>query len=130
MRLLLQRPSLLLLTLALAVSACAQESPIDPPPAPTAPKTEAPAPPPGKVAGGTIRGLQSGDVACYVTLGTDKGEQVSEMAGFEICEKQDLVGKKVSLTWEEANVMAAECQGDVDCGKSEKVWLIASVKTQ
>ena len=61
---------------------------------------------------------------------TDKGEQVSEMAGFEICEKPELIGRKVSLTWKEANVLAAECQGNVDCGKSDKVWQIASVKTQ
>jgi hypothetical protein len=119
-----------------ALAACGNQPPADPqqplPPqaaAPTPPPAT-PALPPGKVASGTIKELQAGDVACYVTLETSTGEVANEMAGFEICEKRDLIGKKVALTWEEANVLAAECQGDVDCGKSDKVWLIGAVKVQ
>lgn len=133
MKLLFARSRVLPVVLMVAASACSKDTPANPAPTPAAPSAAAPAtppPPPGKVAAGTIKSLQAGDVACYVTLETDKGEQVNEMAGFEVCEKPDLIGKKVSLTWEEANVLAAECQGNVDCGKSDKVWLIASVKTQ
>lgn len=122
--------------LGFSVTACSESAPATPPaapptaapaPAPPAPTTPVPA---GKVASGTIKELQAGDVACYVTLDPGNGQTVNEMAGFEICEKQDLIGKKVSLTWQEANVLAAECQGNVDCGKSDKVWLIGAVKVQ
>jgi hypothetical protein len=121
--------------LAVALAACGNEPPATPQPpvpqqsaVPSPPST--PAPPAGKVASGTIKELQAGDVACYVTLETSTGELANEMAGFEICEKRDLIGKKVALTWEEANVLAAECQGNVDCGKSDRVWLIGAVKVQ
>ncbi len=127
----MQRPSrwLLLVCLLIPLSSCDEANAPEPPVA-APPAAPAPTAPPGKLASGTVTELQAGDVACYITLKPDQGDPVHEMADFDICEQTSLVGRKVSLTWEEANVLAAECQGDVDCGKSDKVWLISAVKIQ
>jgi uncharacterized protein YecT (DUF1311 family) len=77
---------------------------------------------------GTIRELVNGDRACYVTLTDDNGERFDEMAAFTLCERErELRGRRVRLSYELANVLAAECQGNMDCGKSDRVVLIRSV---
>lgn len=78
---------------------------------------------------GTILEATSGDIACYLKLRDDRGATFDEMADFSICEQRpSLVGKRVTLTYKVANVMAQECQGDVDCKKSERVVLVATAK--
>jgi len=76
----------------------------------------------------TILSLTGGDRACYVELLDTQGETTTELADFSICEQSELINQKVELVYEEANVLAAECQGDVDCGLSDRVMLITSVK--
>lgn len=83
-----------------------------------------------KPASGTITALVAGDTACYLTL-EDDGESVDLMAAFEICEQESaLVGHRVALSYSMENVLAAECQGDMDCGKSDRVALVSAVKVQ
>lgn len=72
---------------------------------------------------GRLISLQAGDVACYAEVEI-AGEVQSLMAGFDICEQEALVGKAVRMAWTEANVLAADCEGDVDCGRSDTVQLI------
>gem|GEM_PF-1219846 len=72
---------------------------------------------------GTIQRLTAGDRACYVEVVDDAGQISTQYASFEICE-QDLVGKRVNLTYEVGNILAASCQGNMDCGLSETVMLI------
>lgn len=74
----------------------------------------------------TVQSLAAGDRACYVELIDEQGELTTELANFEVCE-QDLVGQQVRLTYETANVLAASCQGDPDCGESETVMLVSAV---
>lgn len=82
-----------------------------------------------KFASGLVTGVEAGDVACYLTLEDADGESFTEMAAFEICEQQEqLVGHQVALSYAMENVLAAECQGDVDCGKSDRVALVTSAK--
>lgn len=76
---------------------------------------------------GRVTGLNAGDVACYVTLTDDKGREFDEMAEFEICERQSLVGKRVRLTYGLEKVLADECQGDPDCKKTKTVALIKKI---
>lgn len=76
-------------------------------------------------------GLELGDRACYVHLEV-AGAPISTEGDFELClaGKNDatrLVGRTVIITTEKANVLAASCQGDVDCGKSDVVELIVSL---
>lgn len=75
----------------------------------------------------TIQGLTLGDRACYVDILNNQGETTMQFATFEICE-QDLVGKQVHLHYEPGEIMAEECNGDIECGLSETVMLITEAK--
>lgn len=75
----------------------------------------------------TLKDLQNGDRACYVVYEQD-GEEVSQEGSFELCsDARALIGKQVTFTTEKANVLAASCEGDVDCGKSDEVDLIVTI---
>lgn len=98
-------------------------TPADPPPT-----SEPAAPPPAE---GKLVGLELGDRACYVHLETD-GKPVSIEGDFELCAggKDDanrLVGRFVIVTTEKGNVLAASCQGDADCGKSDVVDVVVAL---
>jgi hypothetical protein len=78
---------------------------------------------------GVVKRLDNGDVSCAMTLEDDRGREFTERGDFEICfQKPSLVGKRVALTYGMANVLAAECQGDVDCRKSERVALVTKAR--
>jgi hypothetical protein len=82
-----------------------------------------------KRAFGTPTAFQNGDTACYVTLKDDRGAAFDELADFDLCAmEKSLKGKRLALTYKTARVMAASCQGNPDCKKSETVVLIASAK--
>jgi hypothetical protein len=73
--------------------------------------------------------FQNGDVACRITLKDDRGATFDEAADFDLCaQERALKGKRLALTYKTARVMAASCQGDPDCKKSETIVLIASAK--
>ena len=112
----------LVLTLALAAAACGgKKDAIS-----TTPTTNTAAAPTG-----TLKELQNGDRACYVVVDTAAGEQSIE-GDFELCpggaqDASALIGQRVTWTTEKANVLAASCEGDVDCGKSDEVDLIKTL---
>ena len=71
----------------------------------------------------------NGDVSCGVTLKDDRGAIFHESADFELCvQEKALKGKRLALTYKTARVMAASCQGNPECKKSDTVVLIASAK--
>jgi hypothetical protein len=73
---------------------------------------------------GLLVSLESGDAACGVTL-QRAGGSVTESASFEICELgQGWIGDSVRFSKSETDVLAAECAGDVDCGRSDRILLI------
>ncbi|MCT0206550.1 hypothetical protein [Synechococcus sp. CS-1332] len=78
----------------------------------------------GQPSTGTVRAIQPGDRACYLTL-VEAGRHTStQMADFELCE-QDLVGKRARFTYADAQVMALSCQGDPACRATERVrWIV------
>ena len=95
-------------------------------PSPAAPTPTAPAGPVG-----TLKELQNGDRACYVVVDTADGERSIE-GDFELCpgggrDATALVGQRVTWTTAKANVLAASCEGDMDCGKSDEVDLITTI---
>jgi hypothetical protein len=78
----------------------------------------------------TLLSLDNGDVACYLKLKDEQGKSVSQMADFELCETgKALQGKKVALTYSTVRVMAASCQGDVNCKKTETRTLATRMVT-
>lgn len=79
---------------------------------------------------GVVKNLEAGDVACYITLADDRGVEFTELADFELCEQTSLRGKRVRLTYAIGNVMAAECQGDPECTKTERVPLVTAARVE
>jgi hypothetical protein len=72
---------------------------------------------------GRLVDLQAGDVACYAEIEV-AGESQILMADFPVCEQSALIGQPVRFAWTQAQVLAADCEGDVDCGRSDTVDLI------
>lgn len=108
-------------------------APADPQPAtPTQPDATNPAAPAFPTTGeGMLDGLELGDRACYVQLDVD-GTKHSAEGSFELCaggsrDASTLVGKRVTWTTVRANVLAASCQGDVDCKESDAVDLVETL---
>jgi len=77
---------------------------------------------------GVLRSAEAGDVACLLTLESASGETFYESAAFELCEDAALINQTLRLSYTVENVLAAECQGDVDCGKSEQVVLVSAAR--
>ena len=60
------------------------------------------------------------------------GEEQSQEGSFELCEgggsdASALIGKAVVFTTQVENVLAASCQGDMDCGQSDSVEVIQTI---
>jgi hypothetical protein len=77
---------------------------------------------------GILREAQAGDIACYLSFEAADGTRFDESASFELCDDPALIGKRLKLSYSTANVLAAECQGDMDCGKSDQVVLVSAVE--
>ena len=84
-----------------------------------------------KRAYGTLRSASAGDTACYLYMKDDRGAAFDEMADFDFCEPKNVrrfKGKRLALTYEIASVLSAECDGNMDCGKSDRVALIKKLR--
>ena len=81
-----------------------------------------------KKSNGLLTALQSGDVACYLTLKDKNGTAFTEMAIFEICEMQKMVGKRVRLSYRIESVIADSCQGNPECQDTRKVALVSAIR--
>ncbi|MFM7676591.1 MAG: hypothetical protein ACKO5F_13655 [Synechococcus sp.] len=77
---------------------------------------------------GILRSLQNGDRACYAEVEDARGVRRNLEAAFELCERTDLIGRRVRLVRRTARVLAASCQGDPDCGRSDVVQLIVELQ--
>lgn len=80
----------------------------------------------------TLVGLELGDRACYVTLRKADNTEVSLEGDFELCEggahdASGLVGRAVTYSTQRAEVLAASCEGNMDCGKTDVVDLVVSI---
>ena len=97
-------------------------------PATTAPTGGAAAAP----AAVTLVSLTNGDRACYVAFKGADGEEKSQEGSFELCQgggsdASALIGKQVVFTTKVENVLAASCEGNMDCGKSDSVDMIETI---
>lgn len=80
----------------------------------------------------TLLRLENGDRACYVVVQNADNVEESIEGSFELCpgasqDASGLIGKKITYTTKKANVLAAECEGDVGCGKSDEVDLVETI---
>jgi hypothetical protein len=111
----------LVLALSLLGFGC-QSKEATPPPTPAA---EQAAPTSTKIV--VVRGRVAGDRACYLNVEDEKGQSREEMASFELCEREDLVGRRARLHFGKAQVMAESCQGNPDCPDTETVDLVNGI---
>lgn len=72
----------------------------------------------------TIDSLIAGDRGCYLQIRDVAGRPRTELAAFDLCEQPKLAGQRVRLVYETAPVMAASCQGDPACTRSDTVRLV------
>ena len=79
---------------------------------------------------GIVLETQAGDTACYVRVRDEAGRTRSWMAGFEVCEANLRAGRRYRFTWETGNVLHPDCQGNMDCGRSLRVWLISRARPE
>ena len=75
----------------------------------------------------TLLALSQGDRACYLTVDDGSGVEREELAVFELCSRNDLVGREIRLNTRLAPVQALSCAGDPDCTESDTVAIIDSV---
>lgn len=75
---------------------------------------------------GTIVEVAQGDISCYLTFKDDTGKTFRESASFDLCEDK-WKGQRVQLGYKMANVMAAACQGNMDCKKTDRIALVTTL---
>lgn len=76
---------------------------------------------------GTIKRIQQGDLACYVSLIDEKGKEHNISADFEICpQKEQFLNKKVKLSYDILNFN--DCQSNEPCGKTKKESAIVKME--
>lgn len=71
----------------------------------------------------TVTGLTQGDRACYMDVRGPGGAR-TETADFEFCERDDLIGQTVTLTFIPTQIQASSCNGDPDCRDTEEVRMV------
>ena len=71
----------------------------------------------------TLVAMEPGDRACTFTV-QGPGGTTTELADFEFCERDDLVGQRVTLTRVATQLPAASCEGDPACRETEQVQLV------
>jgi hypothetical protein len=80
----------------------------------------------------TLVSITNADTSCGIELQGADGQSKYFDGSYDFCpggprDAAGLVGKKVTITTEKGNVMAAECEGNPDCGKSEEVDIVESI---
>ncbi|MCX5741066.1 MAG: hypothetical protein NT062_01050 [Proteobacteria bacterium] len=117
-----------IVVLALVTACGGKPAPSSTPATPAATAT----PTSGKAVTVKLVSLTNGDRACYVAIERADGTSDSLEGDFDLCgggtkDASAAIGKQITYTTEKANVLAASCQGDVDCGKSDQVDLVTTI---
>lgn len=81
---------------------------------------------------GELKGLEAGDVACYVELVVD-GEERFLHGDFELCpgggaDASGLIGQRVRFTTTSTQVQADSCEGDPECTDTQEVPLVVTLE--
>lgn len=100
-----------------------------PPPAPAPAPTTVQVGPHTKPAVARMVSIEMGDRGCYMSIVDDRGVTTREIADFDLCAPNPPPkGRRLALTWRVERVLAASCQGDVDCKKSDIVPMIVGAR--
>lgn len=99
-------------------TAAAEAAPAASPAAPAAPRQDT----------AVVRSLTDGDRGCYVVLEDERGARFDRIAPFDLCERQELVGRRVRLTLGPGEVSADSCQGDPECTARDTVEVLKAAE--
>ena len=77
----------------------------------------------------SITSAETGDRGCYIS-GTEHNSEQTErsLMAEHGCEDLLEIGKSYVLTWTEGSVLAAVCEGDVDCPHSDTEAIVSDIK--
>jgi hypothetical protein len=82
-----------------------------------------------KNAYGIVVGMESGDIACTLTLRDDHGATFKEMAEFDVCERRSmLLNRRVALKYAMQTVTSPDCQRDPGCRKSITAIIVSDAR--
>jgi hypothetical protein len=107
-----------------SISGAASAAPADHVPAAAAP----PAPIASRQDTAVVRSLTDGDRGCYVVLEDERGDTFDRIAPFDLCERQELVGRRVRLTLGPGEVSADSCQGSPECTARDTVEVLKAAE--
>lgn len=75
-----------------------------------------------------VRSLTDGDSGCYVVLEDEGGGSFDRIGPFELCERQELTGRRARVTLGPGEVMADSCQGNPECTDRKTVEVVRTVE--
>ncbi|HEX8276747.1 MAG TPA: hypothetical protein VF615_29175 [Longimicrobiaceae bacterium] len=75
-----------------------------------------------------VRSLTDGDSGCYVVLEGEDGGSFDRLGPFELCERQELTGRRVRVTLGPGEVMADSCGGNPECTESKTVEVVKALE--
>lgn len=76
---------------------------------------------------GRIEKFTAADEVCYVTLRTDRGELLEEIAHASLCAKsRSLTGRRLKFSWGPGFLGGANCAGRANCPERAPVTLMKS----
>jgi hypothetical protein len=82
-----------------------------------------------KNAYGIVVGMETGDIACTLTLEDDQGAIFKELADFDICDRRSmLLNKRVALRYAVQTLASPDCQGNLDCRKTISAIVVSDAK--
>jgi hypothetical protein len=82
-----------------------------------------------KNAYGIVVGMETGDIACTLTLRDDRGATFKEMADFDVCDRRSmLLNKRVALRYAVQTIGSPDCQGNLDCRKTISAIIVSDAK--
>lgn len=71
----------------------------------------------------TVTSLTPDDRVCTMAVRGAAGAR-TETADFEFCERDDLIGQTVTLTYVPTQIQATACNGDPECRDTEEVRMV------
>ncbi len=82
-----------------------------------------------KNAYGIVLGMETGDIACTLTLKDDRGATFKEMAEFDICDRRSmLLNRRVALHYAVETIVSPDCRGNLECRKSVRAVIVSDAK--
>jgi hypothetical protein len=82
-----------------------------------------------KNAYGIVLGMETGDIACTLTLRDDNGATFKEMAEFDICDRRSmLLNRRVALHYAVETIVSPDCRGNLECRKSISAVVVSDVR--